>query len=97
MEKYIYWGAGILVLLGLINSCNSSTKHREISTRPMPHPSAHLREPYLNTCFCPYDLVTDRRGFIRECGGMSAYERAGGAEPECYWGDRYARYGHPSY
>lgn len=77
MEKYVYWGAGILVLLGLINSCNSSNRYKEVSTL---HPYTYLREPSVGYCDCPYDL--DQRGY--KCGNRSAYARTGGAEPVCY-------------
>lgn len=39
-----------------------------------------IRNPYVGTCDCPYDLM--RNG--RRCGGRSAYSRPGGREPACY-------------
>lgn len=40
-----------------------------------------LRDPYVGTCDCPYDLM--RNG--RLCGGRSAYSRPGGRSPSCYF------------
>lgn len=39
-----------------------------------------LRDPYVGTCDCPYDLM--RNG--RRCGGNSAYSKPGGRSPVCY-------------
>ncbi|GAB4063971.1 hypothetical protein GCM10028812_00300 [Ancylobacter sonchi] len=39
-----------------------------------------IREPYVGTCDCPYDVM--RNG--RSCGGRSAYSRPGGRKPKCY-------------
>lgn len=84
MEKYAYWGVGILVLLGFINSCNSSNKYKEVNTL---HPYTPLRAAYtyVGGCYCPYDL--DSRGY--ECGTRSAWYRPGGDRPMCYLGDKY--------
>ncbi|MGV1910363.1 SH3 domain-containing protein [Agrobacterium vitis] len=40
-----------------------------------------MRDPYVGTCDCPYDLM--RNG--RACGGRSAYSRPGGRSPQCYF------------
>lgn len=40
-----------------------------------------IRQPYVGTCDCPYDLM--RNG--RRCGGRSAYSRPGGRSPQCYF------------
>lgn len=40
-----------------------------------------VRDPYVGTCDCPYDLM--RNG--RSCGGRSAYSRPGGRSPVCYF------------
>lgn len=40
-----------------------------------------VREPYVGTCDCPYDLM--RNG--RRCGGRSAYSRPGGRSPQCFF------------
>ena len=40
-----------------------------------------VRDPFVGTCDCPYDLM--RNG--RRCGGRSAYSRPGGRRPICYY------------
>lgn len=40
-----------------------------------------MRDPFVGTCDCPYDLM--RNG--RRCGGRSAYSRPGGRSPQCYF------------
>lgn len=39
-----------------------------------------IRDPYIGTCDCPYDL---KRNGAR-CGGSSAFSRPGGRAPRCY-------------
>ncbi|WP_210165084.1 SH3 domain-containing protein [Pseudorhizobium marinum] len=51
---------------------------RQVPARPSGSP---LRDPYIGTCDCPYDLM--RNG--RRCGGRSAYDRPGGRSPQCYF------------
>lgn len=40
-----------------------------------------MRQPYVGTCDCPYDVM--RNG--RRCGGNSAYSRPGGRSPQCFF------------
>jgi hypothetical protein len=40
-----------------------------------------MRDPYVGTCDCPYDLM--RNG--RRCGNRSAYSKPGGRNPQCYF------------
>lgn len=82
MEKYVYWGAGIIVLLGLINSCNSSARRKQVITYD---PYAPINSPIIGRCDCMYDY--DKNGNL--CGKRSAWYRTGGAEPVCYLGDKY--------
>ncbi|TCU17893.1 SH3 domain-containing protein [Rhizobium sullae] len=40
-----------------------------------------IRDSYVGTCDCPYDLMSNGR----RCGGRSAYSRPGGRSPQCYF------------
>lgn len=89
MKNYA-WSIGIglfvaRVILLVINSNNSSARHREVITYD---PTIPLREEYtyVGGCYCPYDL--DPRGY--RCGDMSAWSRLEGDRPMCYLGDKYA-------
>lgn len=82
--KNFAWSVATFIIVVAISSGNSSTRHREVITY---NPTAPLREEYtyVGGCYCIYDL--DQRGNL--CGKRSAWYRSGGAEPECYFGDRY--------
>jgi hypothetical protein len=43
-------------------------------------PGAPIRDPYVGTCDCPYDVM--RNGAV--CGNRSAYRKPGGRSPVCY-------------
>ncbi|TCR07358.1 SH3 domain-containing protein [Neorhizobium sp. JUb45] len=40
-----------------------------------------MRDPYVGTCDCPYDMMSNGR----RCGNRSAYSKPGGRSPQCYF------------
>lgn len=74
--KKLAWITGVFIFVTVINSRNSSTRHKEIN----PYTPVHKPYTFEGYCYCPYNL--DQTGDL--CGDRSAYARTGGAEPVCY-------------
>jgi uncharacterized protein YraI len=81
------WVHGSFVADGNITVEKRPIKHesvparRLVRTTPENRSGQPIRDAYVGTCDCPYDLMSNGR----RCGGRSAYSRPGGRSPQCYF------------
>lgn len=54
---------------------------RLVKSAPESRSGQPVRDAYVGSCDCPYDLMSNGR----RCGGRSAYSRPGGRSPQCYF------------
>lgn len=81
------WVHGSFVTDSPVTVEKRSIKHesvparRLVRTMPENRSGQPMRDAYVGTCDCPYDLMSNGR----RCGGRSAYSRPGGRSPQCYF------------